>query len=157
MQISKYVSLKEATKSDYAIRKQINNIPDDGQLVAMKNVATNVFDKVREHFGKPIGISSFFRSKEINKAIGGSINSDHCNGCAIDIDADIFGGVKNSEIFNYIKNNLEFDQLLSIVNAGLPIHIDSVYSLNEYGDALDKLAKEDYQPAKFAKALQYRN
>jgi hypothetical protein len=93
MQISKYVSLKEATKSDYAIRKQINNIPDDGQLVAMKNVATNVFDKVREHFGKPIGISSFFRSKEINKAIGGSINSDHCNGCAI-------------------KSDLDFDQLI---------------------------------------------
>jgi hypothetical protein len=112
MQISKYVSLKEATKSDYAIRKQINNIPDDGQLVAMKNVATNVFDKVREHFGKPIGISSFFRSKEINKAIGGSINSDHCNGCAIDIDADIFGGVTNKQIFEFIKSDLEFDQLL---------------------------------------------
>ena len=112
MQISKYISLKEATKSDYAIRKQISNIPDDGQLVNMRHVATNIFDKVREHFGVPIGVSSFFRSKEINKAIGGSINSDHCNGCAIDIDADIYGGVTNKDIFEYIEKTLDFDQLI---------------------------------------------
>jgi hypothetical protein len=112
MQISKYISLKEATKSDYAIRKQISNIPDDGQLVNMRHVATNIFDKVREHFGVPIGVSSFFRSKEINKAIGGSINSDHCNGCAIDIDADIYGGITNKDIFEYIEKTLDFDQLI---------------------------------------------
>lgn len=112
MQISKYISLKEATKSDFAIRKQISNIPNDVQLEAMRHVASNVFDKVREHFGVPIGVSSFFRSKEVNKAIGGSINSDHCNGCAIDIDADIFGGVTNKQIFDYINSTLDFDQLI---------------------------------------------
>jgi zinc D-Ala-D-Ala carboxypeptidase len=109
--ISKYVTLEEATKSQTAIRLGIENQPSPEEIERMKYVASNVFDKVREHLGKPLGVSSFFRSEKLNKAIGGSKTSQHRYGEAIDIDADIYGG-SNREIFNYIKDNLEFDQLI---------------------------------------------
>ena len=113
MMISKYVSYKEAVKSDAAIRHGIDNTPNDDQLRAMKNVATNVFDQVRAHFGIPIGVSSFFRSVKVNRAVGGSGTSQHCLGEAIDIDADIYGHVTNRQIFDFIRNNLTFDQLIN--------------------------------------------
>lgn len=110
--ISKYITYSEATKSNTAIKNNIDNTPNAVQLAAMKAVGINVFDKVRSHFNKPIGVSSFFRSEKLNKKVGGSSASDHKDGEAIDIDADIFGGVTNKEIFEYIKNNLEFDKMI---------------------------------------------
>ena len=110
--ISKYITYKEATNSQTAIRLGIDNTPDDEQLENMKYVAVNIFDKVREHFNTRLGISSFFRSKALNKAIKGSATSQHMLGEAIDIDADIYGKITNMDIFNYIKDNLEFDQLI---------------------------------------------
>jgi len=112
--VSKYISYKEATNSETAKRRGISNIPTQAQLENMKLVGVNVFDKIREHFNTPIFVSSMFRSEELNKAIGGSKTSQHCanNGAAIDIDADRYGMVTNKEIFSYILNNLEFDQLI---------------------------------------------
>ena len=110
--ISKYISYKEATDSNTAIANNIVNNPDARQIEAMKYVGEEVFDKVRQHFGVKIGITSFFRSTELNKMVGGSSSSFHLLGAAIDIDADIFGGIKNSQIFNYIKDNLPFTELV---------------------------------------------
>lgn len=110
--ISKYISYAEAVKSQTAERYGLDNTPNDVQLNNMVNVATFVFDNVREYFGVPLYVSSFFRSKEVNEKAGGSKTSQHMTGEAIDIDADVYGGVKNSEIFDYIKNNLDFDQLI---------------------------------------------
>lgn len=110
--ISKYVSYAEATKSNTALKNGIDNTPNSTQLSNMKKVAVNVFDKVREHFGVPIGVSSFFRCLALNKKIGGASKSDHMDGEAIDIDADMYGGVTNKQIFDYIKDNLEFDKLI---------------------------------------------
>lgn len=110
--ISKYVSYFEATHSNQAKALRIGNIPNAEQLANLKLVCTNIFDKVREHFGVPIGISSGFRSYELNQRIGGSKSSLHMEGKAIDVDADIHGGVSNKEIFDYIKNNCTFDQLI---------------------------------------------
>ena len=111
--ISAYVSYGEAIRSDNAKRLNIPNEPRPEQLEKMKAVAVNVFDKVREHFGIPIGISSFFRSEKLNAKTPGSSNtSDHTFGRAIDIDADLYGGITNKEIFDYIKNNLQFKQLI---------------------------------------------
>lgn len=110
--ISKYISYAEATKSDAAIRHGLANIPTDEQLEAMQHVATNVFDRVRNYFRVAIAITSFFRSPAVNKVIGGSTTSQHCYGEAMDIDGDVLGSVKNSAIFHYIKDNLEFDQLI---------------------------------------------
>lgn len=110
--ISKHITYEEATKSQTAIRKGIENVPSVAELTAMKLVAEKIFEPLRDHFDIPIGISSFYRSKALNKAIGGAPNSQHCKGEAMDIDADIFGGVTNTRIFEWIKNNLEFDQLI---------------------------------------------
>ena len=103
--ISKYVSYKEVTYSNQANALRIGNIPNAEQLGNLKLVCTNIFDKVREHFGKPIGISSGFRSHELNTRIGGSKSSQHMEGKALDIDADIHGGLNNKEIFDYIRKN----------------------------------------------------
>ncbi len=110
--ISKNISYKEATRSDTAKRLGISNDPDTQQLENMKHVAENVFQPLREHFGCPIYVSSFFRSGELNKAIGGSSTSTHMKGEAMDLDADVYGKISNGVIFNYIKENLEFDQLI---------------------------------------------
>ncbi len=111
MKISKYISSVEAFKSQSAIRHKIDNTTTDENILSnMRHVAI-LFDKIREHFGVPIGISSFYRCQELNKKIKGSKNSQHISGEAIDIDADIFGGVTNKEIFEYAKS-LDFDQLI---------------------------------------------
>ena len=110
--ISKYVSYKEVTHSNQATALKIGNTPNAEQLHNLKLVCTNIFDNVREHFGKPIGISSAFRSRELNTRINGSKSSQHMEGKALDIDGDIFGGLDNKQIFDYIKNNCKFDQLI---------------------------------------------
>jgi uncharacterized protein YcbK (DUF882 family) len=109
--ISEHITEAEAFKSQTATRKGIDNTTTDPEVLAnMKHVA-ELFEQIRANFGKPIGISSFYRSPALNKAVGGAKTSQHVRGEAIDIDADIFGGVKNSEIFAFAKT-LDFDQLL---------------------------------------------
>jgi len=109
--ISNHVSYKEGTRSNTATRKNIDNIPNDYQLANMNAVALNIFEPLREWVGGPIKINSFFRSPDLNTAIGGSSKSQHCEGRAIDID-DTFGYKTNAEMYNYIKENLNFDQLI---------------------------------------------
>jgi hypothetical protein len=76
-------------------------------------LAEKIFEPIREHFGVPIHISSGYRSKELNAKIGGSATSQHCKGQAVDIDMDnSANGVTNADVFNYIKDNLPFDQLI---------------------------------------------
>ena len=111
MRISKHISYKEATQSQTAVRKGINNEPDAYQLQNMQLLAEKVFEPVREYFGVPIAINSFYRSQKLNKAIGGAAGSQHTQGRAIDID-DTLGGVTNKQMFDWIKDNLDFDQLI---------------------------------------------
>lgn len=112
MKLSKNLSLSEAVKSNTATRLGIDNTPEQWEINNLRAVAENIFQPVRDHFGVPIGVSSGYRSKALNKAIGGSKYSQHMIGEALDIDADIYGKVTNAEIFNYIKNNLEWDQMI---------------------------------------------
>lgn len=109
--ISEHITEAEAFKSQTATRKGINNSTTDAEVLANMRHVAELFEQIRAHFGKPIGISSFYRSPALNKAVGGAKTSQHVKGEAIDIDADIFGGVKNSEIFAFAKT-LDFDQLL---------------------------------------------
>ncbi len=110
--ISKHISIEEATFSQTAINNKVSNIPNESQLEAMQYIAENLFEKVREWYGKPIKINSFFRSPEVNKLIGGgSPTSQHCKGQAIDISAG--SKVENKKLFEYIKSSgLDFDQLI---------------------------------------------
>jgi len=110
--ISEHITFGESYKSQIAERFKINNVPPDEVLPAMQLVAEKCFEPIRKHFNIPIGISSFYRCKELNTKLKGAKNSQHMSGEAIDIDADIFGGVTNAEIFEWAKNNLDFDQLL---------------------------------------------
>ena len=109
--ISKHISEKEATKSITALRLGIDNTPDGNILSNMKLLADNIFEPLREYVGGPIKINSMYRSEALNKAIGGSSKSQHCDGKAFDID-DIYGHKTNAEMFNYIKDNLNFDQMI---------------------------------------------
>lgn len=114
MQLSKYFTLAELTPSSTAKRLGIKNDPTPEHLNNLKLLATNVLDKVREHFGKPIWVSSGYRSKALNDVTpGSSATSQHCSGEAADLDQDGRGtGVTNKMVFDYIKDNLEFDQLI---------------------------------------------
>lgn len=112
MNISEHITLIESYKSQIAERFGINNIPPTEVLPAMKLVAEMCFEPIRNHFGVPIYVSSFYRSKELNKRVKGSDTSQHIKGEAMDIDADIFGGITNKQIFDWAKANLKFDQLI---------------------------------------------
>ena len=109
--ISKHISYKEGVHSITAIRKGIDNEPNEEQLANMKLVANNVFEPLRVFVNGPIKVNSFFRSPDLNKAIGGSTKSQHCKGQAIDID-DTYGKATNAEMYWWIKENLDFDQMI---------------------------------------------
>jgi hypothetical protein len=97
--------------SNTATRRGIDNTPNDEQLDNMELIASEVFEPVRVWVGGPIKINSFFRSPDLNTAIGGSSKSQHCKGQAMDID-DTFGKATNAEMYNFIKENLDFDQMI---------------------------------------------
>jgi hypothetical protein len=111
MKISEHLSLAEVTRSEYAKRNGINNMPNPEHTENLIELAQKIFEPIRKHFNKPIYISSGYRCKALNTAIGGAKNSQHMKGEALDIDQG--NRKENMEIFDFIKNNLEFDQLIN--------------------------------------------
>lgn len=109
--ISEHISYKEGVYSITALRLGLNNDPTKTHLTNMELLAEKIFEPLRKHVGGPIKINSFYRGPELNKAIGGSANSQHCKGQAIDID-DVYGYMSNADMYEYIKNNLSFDQMI---------------------------------------------
>ena len=109
--ISKHVSDKEGVYSATALRRGLDNTPNAEQLKCMMDIANYVFEPLREWVGGPIKINSFFRGEPVNTAIGGSKRSQHMKGQAMDLD-DTFRYKTNAEMYHYIKDNLEFDQLI---------------------------------------------
>tara|TARA_R110002167_G_scaffold86636_1_gene234437 strand:+ start:595 stop:1056 length:462 start_codon:yes stop_codon:yes gene_type:complete len=109
--ISNHISYKEAVYSNTATRRGIENTPDEEQLVNMRLTANEVFEPLRVYVNGPIKINSFFRSPKLNTAIGGSSKSQHCKGQAIDLD-DTFGVMTNAEMYEFIKEHLDFDQII---------------------------------------------
>jgi|TARA_R100001129_G_scaffold108018_1_gene73995 hypothetical protein len=109
--ISKHISWHEGTYSRTGERRDLDNTPNEEQLKCMKEVAENLFEPLREWVGGPIKINSFFRGEPVNTAIGGSRKSQHMKGQAIDID-DTFRHKTNAEMYYYIKDNLDFDQMI---------------------------------------------
>lgn len=109
--ISKHISYKEGVYSNTAKRLGIENKPGTYELQNMELLAEKVFEPLRKHVNGPIKINSFYRSAELNSVIGGSRSSQHCQGRAIDLD-DTYGYMSNADMYNYIKKNLDFDQLI---------------------------------------------
>lgn len=159
MKLSENLSLAECTKSLTAKRLGINNEPDEWATENLRQVAVNVFQPVRDCLGVPIHVSSGYRSSELNKAIGGSVRSQHVEGRALDLDADVFGGCTNSEIFECIRENVEFDQLIwEFGDQDNPdwVHVSFVYDGLNRGRCL-KACRDDkgevYYEVMFGKQL----
>lgn len=110
----KYFTIKELIRSNTAISRSIDNTPEQDEIKALTDLVDNVLDPLREWYGKPIIVNSAYRSVALNKAVGGVYSSQHVKGQA----ADITGGSKseNKKLFNYIKDNLDFDQLIDEKN-----------------------------------------
>ena len=114
MKISTNLNLSELTRSDSAKRNGIDNTPTAEHLENFKLLAEKVFEPIRAHFKVPIHISSGYRSKALNDFIKGSASSQHCQGEAIDIDMDgSSSGVTNKMVFDFIKEKVDFDQLIA--------------------------------------------
>lgn len=111
MKLSAHFALAEFTRSESAKRHGVSNEPTPEHLQNLITLCEKVLEPIRIKFG-PINISSGYRSKALNHYIGGSLNSQHCEAKAADIDMDGMGGASNTEIFNYIKDSLDFDQLI---------------------------------------------
>ena len=109
--ISKHISEKEGTYSITAIRLGIENVPNEYARQNMEIIAERIFEPLRNEACGPIKINSFYRCPELNQAIGGSAKSQHCEGRAMDLD-DTYGHMSNSQMYHYIKRNLDFDQLI---------------------------------------------
>ena len=112
MKLTANITLDELTKSQVAERKGINNNPSPEQIENLKALAVNVLQPIRSHFDKPLIISSGFRCAQLCVEIGSSVNSQHTahdEAAAADFEIP---GVDNRELALYIKNELEFDQLI---------------------------------------------
>ena len=112
--ISNHISYNEAIHSNTAKSRKIDNTPSPDTIVRMKYIAYNVFEPLREWYGKPIYVNSFYRSSKLNQIIGGAKNSQHVKGEAVDISVRSKEG--NKALFEWIKENVEFDQLINEKN-----------------------------------------
>ena len=109
--ISKHITYAEAIHSNTAKRKGLDNTPSPANVETMKITAEKIFEPLRSWVGGPIKVTSMFRSPDLNTAIGGSKTSQHMKGQAMDLD-DVYGHKTNAEMYHWIKENLNFDQLI---------------------------------------------
>lgn len=118
MMLSPNFSLHEMTKSETALRLNLDNTPSDQVVANLKMLAVNVLQPVRNHFQRGVKVNSGYRSPDVNQAVEGSRTSDHCRGCAADIEIP---GIANYELAKWIKENLKFKQLiLEFYTLGIP-------------------------------------
>lgn len=127
MNISKHITLHEATTSPTALRLGIKNEPDKEMIEHMVLVAEKCFEPLREWYGKPLKVNSFYRCYELNKAVGGSATSQHVKGQAIDISAG--SKEENKKLFEWCKANLTYDQLINEYNFSW-VHISFALNMN---------------------------
>jgi len=109
MNLTKNVSLKELTKSESATRFGISNEPTEEALSNLQKLATHILQPVRDHFGKPLIITSGYRSPELCLKIGSTTTSQHTKGQASDFE---IGGIANKDLSDWIHQNLDYDQLI---------------------------------------------
>jgi zinc D-Ala-D-Ala carboxypeptidase len=148
MNLSANFTLKELTKSETATRLDIDNTPNDEQIESLRLLCENILQPVRDHFGKPVKITSGFRCPAVNQATGGSATSDHCKGQAVDFEID---GLSNPDVATWIMENLTYSQLiLEFYVQGQP---NSGWIHCSYNP--DKLIKQELTAVKVAGKTQY--
>ena len=117
-QLTKNFSLAEMVKSETALRHGLENNPGPDELNNLLNLCANVLQPVRDHYQKGVKVNSGYRSPDVNAKVGGSRTSDHCRGMAADIEIP---GVANADLASYIRDNLQFTQLiLEFYTPGVP-------------------------------------
>jgi hypothetical protein len=133
MNLTKNFTLAEMTKSETALRHDMDNTPGEKEIGNLKLLCEKVLQPVRDHYGKGVKVNSGFRHPEVNAKVGGSKTSDHCRGQAADIEIP---GVANAELAAWIKDNLNFQQLiLEFYTPGIPdsgwVHVSYVAEDNK--------------------------
>jgi len=133
MNLSPNFTLAEMTKSETALRHDMDNTPGETEIAALKLLCEKVLQPVRDHYGKGVKVNSGFRHPEVNAKVGGSKTSDHCRGQAADIEIP---GVANADLAQWIKDNLQFRQLiLEFYTPGIPdsgwVHVSYVAEDNK--------------------------
>lgn len=154
MQLSANFSLSEMVKSETALRYDMDNTPGEAEIANLKTLCEKVLQPVREHYGKGVKVNSGFRHPEVNAKVGGSKTSDHCKGQAADIEIP---GVANADLAEWIKDNLEFTQLiLEFYTPGVPdsgwVHVsyDSANLKKQAMTAMKENGKTVYKPGLIA-------
>ncbi len=150
MNLTKNFTLEEMIKSETALRHGMDNTPGENEIGNLKLLCEKVLQPVRDHFGKGVKVNSGFRHPDVNAKVGGSRTSDHTRGQASDIEIP---GVPNAELAEWIKDNLEFRQLiLEFYTPGVPdsgwVHVSYVADDNkkEVLTATKKDGKTVYLP-----------
>lgn len=135
MKLSEHLELSEVIRSESAKRNGISNMPTPEHIANFMLLAEKIFEPIREHFKVPIRISSGYRSAALNKCVGGSETSQHSSGEAIDIDQDATT-ITNKQVFEYIKDNLVFDQLINEFNYAW-VHVSYKANGKQRGEVLE--------------------
>ena len=123
-----YFTIPELSRSTYATRHGIDNTPTQAVKLALIDLIDNVLVPVRQHYGKPVLVTSGYRSPKVNRAIGGSATSDHCYGRAADFTVS---GHSNMEVCEWIEANLEFKQLIYEYGESGWVHCAYAQGLNK--------------------------
>jgi zinc D-Ala-D-Ala carboxypeptidase len=154
MKLTENFSLSEMTKSETASRRGLDNTPGDAEIANLKTLAEKVLQPIRNHYKRGVHVNSGFRHPEVNAAVGGSKTSDHCKGQAADIEIP---GVANADLAEWIKNNLEFTQLiLEFYTPGIPdsgwVHVsyDKSNLKKQVMTAMKENGKTVYKPGLIA-------
>ena len=148
MRLTAHFNLAEFTRSESAKRHGVSNEPTPEHLENIIVLCERILEPIRAKYG-PIVISSGYRSKTLNHYIGGALKSQHLEGKAVDIDMDGMGSVTNKEIFEYIKYNLEFDQLINEFNyAWVHVSYNAGKNRKQILDALKDNGRTVYAPHK---------
>jgi hypothetical protein len=148
MNLTANFSLHELTKSETALRLNLDNTPGPVETEYLKLLAENVLQPIRDHFQKGVKVNSGYRSPESNAAVGGSRTSDHCKGQAADIEIP---GVANADLAQWIMDNLDYTQLiLEFYTPGIP---DSGWVHVSYDP--ENLKKQELTAMKVAGKTQY--
>jgi zinc D-Ala-D-Ala carboxypeptidase len=133
MNLTKNFTLEEMIKSETALRHGMDNTPGENEIGNLKLLCEKVLQPVRDHFGKGVKVNSGFRHPDVNAKVGGSRTSDHTRGQACDIEIP---GVPNAELAEWIRDNLEYRQLiLEFYTPGVPdsgwVHVSYVAEDNK--------------------------
>ena len=118
MNLTANFSLTEMVKSETALRHGMENTPGEAEIAALRLLCEKVLQPVRDHYGVGVKVNSGYRSPDVNSKVGGSRTSDHCKGMAADLEIP---GVANADLAQWVKDNLEFTQLiLEFYTPGIP-------------------------------------